>query len=287
MPDKEKFQAAYESHRLYIQSSGKNGRRITTADLAHADPQRDLRGLDLVHADFKGAKLEDAALQNTNLAYADLRDANLACANLEGASLQSANLSGAYLTGANLYDANLHGADLHGAPLESTRFVNANLEGANLSGARLQNAILHGSDFRGADLTGANLTGADLTGSLLNQAKISPELDAQLKIIPEGEVIGWKKLEYSMIAKLLIPPEARRSNATGRKCRAELVQVLEITDKNGEPVLKGRSFYDSSFIYQVGKIVHPSRPFDQDRWSECASGIHFFLTREEAEKFRF
>jgi hypothetical protein len=89
-------------------------------------------------------------------------------------------------------------------------------------------------------------------------------------------LIGYKKLENRVICKLLIPAAAKRSNATGRKCRAEYAVVLE-----GE----GVSEHDSSFKYKVGQTVRPTKPFDENRFLECASGIHFFITRQEAEDF--
>jgi len=42
--------------------------------------------------------------------------------------------------------------------------------------------------------------------------------------------------------------------------------------------------YDDSFIYKKGKIVHADY-WEQDRFVECAGGIHFFLTKEEAERY--
>ena len=41
------------------------------------------------------------------------------------------------------------------------------------------------------------------------------------------------------------------------------------------------SEYDSKFIYTVGEIVEEPN-FDDDRWNECAPGIHFFINRQEA-----
>ena len=41
------------------------------------------------------------------------------------------------------------------------------------------------------------------------------------------------------------------------------------------------SNYDSSFAYRVGEIVSVDN-FDTNRWNECAPGIHFFITRQEA-----
>jgi hypothetical protein len=99
---------------------------------------------------------------------------------------------------------------------------------------------------------------------------------AQTIIAGEGDLIRYKKLFGDVICRLQIPAEAKRSNATGRKCRAEYAIVLE-----GE----GVSQFDPNFPYRIGEMVRPTEPFDTNRWNECTSGIHFFLTREEAEKY--
>ena len=179
-----------------------------------------------------------------------------------GADLQSAYLQGANLQGANLQVAYLRGANLQGAELQV-----ADLQGADLRGANLRGAVLQGADLRGAGLRGADLRDADLRDVKGIQ---------QTYVAAEGELIGYKKLYGGVICKLLIPAGAKRSNATTRKCRAEYAIVLE-----GE----GGSICDPSFSYKVGETVRPVEPFDEDRWAECASGIHFFITREEAEEY--
>ena len=143
----------------------------------------------------------------------------------------------------------------------------ASLCGANLCGADLCGANLCGADLRGASLCGANLRGAQ---------NIPPLVEAETSIVAEGDIIGYKKLSLGVICKIKIPAGAKRGNATGRKCRAEYAIVLE-----GE----GCSQYDSTFAYRVGETVRPREPFDDNRWEECASGIHFFLTRVEAENY--
>lgn len=166
-----------------------------------------------------------------------------------GAVLKTINA--ADLRGANLYCADLRGADLYGADLR-------------------------GADLRGANLRGANLYGANLYGADLYGAKNIPSLvAAQTLIVPAGDLIVWKKLKGGVLCKLRIPADAKRLNGTGRKCRAEFAEVLE-----GE----GVSLYDNDFKYKVGEIVR-SDSFDEDRWNECSNGIHFFLTREEAEAY--
>ena len=184
------------------------------------------------------------------------------------ADLRDAYLRGAYLRGADLRDAYLRGADLRGAYLRD-----ANLRGANLRGANLQDADLRGANLQDADLRGANLRGANL---------------AQYKICPEGEIIGWKKCRDNRIVKLLIPTTARRVNAIGsRKCRAEFAKVLDILQISKgvwRSVNEAIGLHDSSFVYRVGEMALP-KGFDPSITVECGEGIHFFITRAEAEEW--
>ena len=156
----------------------------------------------------------------------------------------------------------------------------ADLRSANLYGAHLYGAHLSGADLSGADLYGAHLYGAHLSGADLRSAKGSELAIAQTRILPEGDLIGWKKCANSVIVKLLIPKEARRSHAFGRKCRAEFADVLEIDGQK-----TATSSHDISFKYAVGKRVTPTTTWCEDYTQECASGIHFFITRIESENY--
>jgi len=197
------------------------------------------------------------------------------------ADLHGANLHGADLHGADLHGANLHGADLHGADLRDADLRDADLGGANLRGAYLRDANLYGADLGGADLRGANLRGADLGGADLRDAKDIPAIAiAQTRVCAEGDIFGYKKCLNGIIVKLLIPKEAKRNNAFGRKCRAEYAKVIEIIGAD-----KAISQHDNSFIYKVGDIVGPTTPFDEDFTNECSTGIHFFITLEEAKNY--
>src|SRR5579864_2053424 len=170
--------------------------------------------------------------------------------------------------------ANLRGANLYGADLRV-----ADLYGANLRGANLRGANLYGADLRGADLRGADLRGADLYGADLHGAKNNEKAEAETCILPEGNLVGWKKCENSVIVKVLIPQKARRSNSTGRKCRAEYVQVLRVFGAT-----EGVSTYNREIVYRKGETVKCDQ-WNEDRWTECGGGIHFFITRAEAEAY--
>ena len=176
----------------------------------------------------------------------------------------------------------------------------ANLRAADLSAADLSAADLHGANLRSADLSDANLRSADLSaadlrGANLRDANLSELTVAQTSILPdEGDIIGWKKAYVDdtmppkpVIVKLLIPADAQRSNATGRKCRASTARVLDLQDKQGNslpPDTTAHSSFDPDFTYQKGETVHVE-DFDTDRWNECAPGIHFFITRIEAAEY--
>jgi len=154
---------------------------------------------------------------------------------------------------------------------------------ANLSRANLSRANLYGADLSRADLSGANLSGANLSGAYhLDEAKgfFLPTVCPS-----DGEFTAWKKCRDGAVVKLLIPDTALRSSASGRKCRASEAVVLTIYDKDGNEINEARSGHDSDFVYRVGETVKPVQEFDTNRWNECAPGIHFFVTREEAERY--
>ena len=156
----------------------------------------------------------------------------------------------------------------------------AYLGSADLTGADLRSADLRSANLSGADLTGAELTGANLRSANLRGANIKEELLISFtSICPEGDLIGWKKCKNNVIVKVKIPSKAKRSNATGRKCRAEYVKVLEIFNDE-----YGISIHDQCTKYEVGKTIRCDK-WDDDRWNECSGGIHFFLTRLEAERY--
>lgn len=192
------------------------------------------------------------------------------------ANLCNADLRGANLRGANLRWANLLNADL----------LNANLRDADLCWANLRGAILRGADLRGANLRGANLRDADLCEAILRGAylhgckNIPPQVLAELSIPPEtGSFECWKKCRNGVIVKLLVPAESPRSSGTDRKCRAKFVKVLEVIGET-----KGASIYDYRVLYRAGETVHCDK-WNEDRWATCGGGIHFFLTRVEAENY--
>ena len=186
--------------------------------------------------------------------------------------------------------ANLFGADLSGADLFRANLFRANLSWANLSGADLSRANLFGANLSWANLSGANLSWADLSGANLPGASYIEDAKNLFYPIacPEtGAFVGWKKARIKgscdeCIVKLEIAEDAMRSSATGRKCRCSKATVLEVQGINGDVLEQSAvSDRDENFHYVPGSVVSVS-DFDENRWNECSTGIHFYITREEA-----
>ena len=214
---------------------------------------------------------ERANLRRTNLREADLREADLRGADLRGADLREADLRRANLREADLREADLRGADLR----------EADLRRANLREADLREADLREADLREADLRWANLREANLRGAKLREADIYYPIAC-----PEsGSLIGYKKAG-GYIVKLKILESAKRSSATSRKCRCDKAEVVAIENSDGTvaSVDSVKSNHDSSFVYRIGEVVCVDN-FDDNRWNECAPGIHFFITRDEAVRY--
>ena len=238
-------------------------------------------------ADLRRANLQGADLRGANLRGANLRGANFRGADLREAGLREANLQEADLREAGLWEANLQEADLREAGLWGANLWRADLREADLREADLWRADLREANLQEADLWEANLWGADL-----REANNIPDYVCPICCPEKGSFVGFKRayavrncVQVEVIIELEIPAEAKRSSATNRKCRCSKAKVLSITDFSGAAEFQmAVSGYDNNFIYEVGKTVIVD-DYDESRWNECSTGIHFFITRDEAVNY--
>ena len=181
---------------------------------------------------------------------------------------------------ANLSNADLREVNLSNADLNYSDLSNANLNYANLSGVNLSNTDLNYANLRDANLNYANLSGIKYNYLSMGLNLVCPQ---------EGSYIGYKKAKIKdkeeVIIKLLITEDALRSSATTRKCRCSKARVLSITSLDEtKSYNEAYSNWDKTFIYRVGEIVEVDN-FDTNRWEECSTGIHHFITRKEAVEY--
>jgi hypothetical protein len=76
-------------------------------------------------------------------------------------------------------------------------------------------------------------------------------------------------------------PDALRAVAplVGRKCRSSKAAVVALSVGT-----EGISLHDLKIVYRIGETVTPDK-YDPDPRVECSHGIHFFLSRKEAEAY--
>lgn len=169
------------------------------------------------------------------------------------------------------------------------------------------------SNFISCSLTNVNLAGANLSRSEIRDCELKNIIISSytsfysLQCPEEGSFIGFKKANifvpdtlgdyivtnmnigspHPVIIKLQITEDSLRSSATSRKCRCSKAKVLSISYLDGTECSEGtiaHSQYDFDFTYKVGDVLEV-KDFNEDRWEECATGIHFFITREEAVNY--
>ena len=122
-------------------------------------------------------------------------------------------------------------------------------------------------NLRGADLYGANLRGAK--GKLIEYRRG--------KILTE-DIIGYKKCRHDVIITLLIPRGAIVYSINGNKCRTNRAKVIGIDGADrAYSKYNGMSYYvgDEFTIYN----------FNCEYNEDCGAGIHFFMSKEEAENY--
>ena len=136
------------------------------------------------------------------------------------------------------------------------------------------------ADLSGADLSGADLSWADLSGANLSGAGLDENQLVRRGLCLKEPLIGYKKCRDGLIVTLEIPKGAIVFSINNKKCRTNVAKVVEIS--NGSEI--AYSQHDGTFAYKVGETVYPN-DFSCEYYEECAEGIHFFRTREEAEEY--
>lgn len=196
---------------------------------------------------------------------------------IEGWENMHADLSGADLSGADLSGADLCYADLSHANLYRASICYANLSCADLSHANLRYANLHCADIRYANLRGANLYNVDFSGANLYHTDCG--IGYRKGKILTDSIVGYKKCKNNVMVTLEIPRGAVVFSINGNKCRTNKAKVIAIDGAD-------RAISDHKhFTYYIGDEITVYN-FNCEYNVECAEGIHFFMTREEAESYK-
>lgn len=207
---------------------------------------------------------------------------------LKEIEMQDVDLSGWKLDHIDFSLSQFHRVCFDHADMESASLENALLDMCTFRGTNFRYANLKCAAMRYNDLTGANIEGADLKCAVLEHAKLdgivhNDETKFFKLYCPEkGAFLGYKKCFNNRLVQLLIPEDAKRSSATMNSCRCSKAKVLTIKSFDyQEEFDEAWSLVDENFVYRKGQWVEVP-DFDEDRWNDSTTGIHFWMTREEA-----
>lgn len=205
--------------------------------------------------------------------------------------LRDMDLSGRDLSGIDFTKSAFHNIVLNGADMSGTVLKNALFKDTVLREVNFQNASLEGTALRYCDMTGCNIKGADLYCAVLEYAILddikSDETTKWFRLhCPEtGAFLGYKKCVNDRLVQLLIPADAKRTSATLPSCRCNKAKVLTIKSFDySQRFDEAWSLVDENFVYRVGDWVEV-KDFNEDRWMDSTTGIHFWMSREEAKAY--
>lgn len=262
--------------------------------------------LHFCNLDLSGMDLTNLDLTRIYFYNVDFSDTTFHCAKLHGASFDKCILKRAAFR-----QSDLTYAKFQCCLLDNTLFWYTDMEKANIHECTAKNNTPLPTGYASetcfvkcnlycAHFYGNHITNPDFCFSLMNEATfvsndfINPKHLVPLVCPSHGSFTAFKKVYTKdgdpIIAKLTIPAKAKRSSGTGRKCRASEAKVMGFYDLKGKRLSKETvpyacSIYAKRFRYYAGKTVRPKNVFEKDRWEECASGIHFFITFQEAVEY--
>lgn len=220
---------------------------------------------------------------------AELSDANFSAFNCTGGDFQCVGLYIARFVNSTFEGVCFSKASMRLSTFYNVAFLDCNFEKVDAGMTQFHDCRFYKCDFREANFE--NVFFDNCTFDNVSNIPFTP-----MACPDTGAFIGWKQAicfnnrQKRVIVKLLIPYDAKRSSALGRKCRCDKAIVLEIQDFDGNCLPDNTiawSFHNNNFAYIAGQAVTPEEPFDENRFDECASGIHFFINREEAVRYMY
>ena len=242
----------------------------------------------------KYAVFENASLDRVCFDWCNLSIARFLGAKLTDVSFSNATLTSSSFVNAQIIDTDFEHANLYESIFSGAELSNSTFRYANLSEAKFNRSILLDCNFTGSNLYNCNL---DNTDSYLSEYKKG-------KILTES-IIGYKKCIpcdadriYNFldpdcliqdidiaIVTLEIPRGAIVFSINGGKCRTNKAKVIDIVDGNGNKMQRAKSYMMGNLTYYIGDEF-TIYDFNCEYNVECSAGIHFFMTRKEAEEYK-
>ena len=308
----EELKKVISKHALWLQDhdTGKraelNGYRIEDVDISGVDlSQADLSGSSFTEVKLIGTNLSGARLIGTVFMNVDMTDAILDDVNLQEGDISHSTLVRMKAHRANFISCIMWDNDFTEAVLSASRFLGAQLcdgkfQGADLSYcdlsfadidyANFEDAVLKEVDLKWtrnsywASFKNADMEDIDLKGSAIDDKAVEGAKNLFVPMVcpEEGSFIAWKKCRDGKVIRLMVPEDAQRTGGSSYTCRASEVVILNIFDGENE-CEEAICLYDDEIVYHKGERIKDEEEFDPSLLHD-GTGIHFYITRAEAER---
>lgn len=235
---------------------------------------------------------------------------------IEDSSFDTAEFNNCNIVGTTFNNVSFEDTYFYRLITDSAKFYYCDFTEACMDDFTFDDCIFRSCDFSRCDMRGVTFKRCHFYNCDFEEAELPPffhpntmEDCINIPYMPmvcpeEGEFIGYKIASpeqmpvlssivmphenmgpANVLVTLKIPADARRSSAGGRKCRCDKAKVIGLEffgGHKGENVAYSK--FDARFEYRVGDEI--SVPFfDENRWNECSTGIHFFINRKEALQY--
>ena len=192
----------------------------------------------------------------------------------------------AFISECNFNDTSIECSDLTDASFIECEFKQSSLNSSKLYCADFSQCTLEDTSLHDANCTNAAFRECNFNAMKYNECTCNFALNCPEK----GSFTAFKKAYLNdgtpAIVELRVPSDALRSSATTRKCRVSKAKVVSITSLDGKTAYKQNAYsmFSRRFVYKIGEEVKVDN-FDKNRWIECSTGIHCFITRNEAVQY--
>lgn len=248
--------------------------------------------VDISHSDFEGCTFTNCLFECNNLSYCNFR--NCIFRSTESPMFSDSRLESARFIGCHLLGVSFSGCQAQdifideGSHAYSLHFCQCELERSVISPLYTGELVLSKCNLVYASIKPVSESCIPLKVTISHcitvGADFGPGQIARYGTILKEEMLGYKKCRDGIIVTLRIPAGAVVLQPNMGKCRTNVAEVVSIEDSDGNPVSVAFSKWNGSYGYRFGEVKRVDN-FCLDPSVECAPGIHFFKTKEEAEAY--
>lgn len=277
------------------------------------------KGTTFIDTNFRNADFHDCEFHDCNFIGCDFGNANFVHDRFNHCRFTSSTLNFCIFDGCSITDSRTmsddilkilglsEGINIANISIIGSVFNNCNFTFAFAEKILFKNNTVNSCRFYGCDFSLVDIYRDQRYGDRRSVFSNCDFHDDENKNIPDlpmacprvGSFIAYKKVYAghkwcdcvnigpTAIVVLQVPASAKRLSANSKKCRCDKAKILRFETLGGEKIKDPenyhfKSIYNASFEYVVGETITPEFAFNTDRWQECASGIHFFMNREDA-----